>query len=425
MTPHPRTRRRLATSVVASVAALATPAALLATAPTATAAAPTTAVTAAAGDDAFYTPPATLDGAPGTVIRSEPSAFYLDPARTLRADADVQRVMYVSTDRNGERIPVTGSVLTPRRAWSGPGERPVVSFAVGTQGLGDQCAPSRQLNAGTEYEGGFVKGLLSRGYGIAVTDYEGLGTPGTHTYVSREVTGRATLDVVRAAQSLPAANLPDAGPVALTGYSQGGGATAAAGEIAASYAPELRLKGVVAGAVPGDLKAVAANLDGSPYFAFLGYAVAGLAASYDIDTDPYLNTRGEQVLEELEGQCTVESVARYPFTRSTTLTEDGRPLTAYLDEPPFDTVVAEQKIADGRKPAVPTLVTQSLGDDVIPFKVGRDVARRWCALGAKVRFAPNAAITHVAGAAASYPESFAFLEARFRGIPALSNCGAF
>ncbi|KQT93830.1 lipase [Marmoricola sp. Leaf446] len=419
MHPHRRPRRLAAAAV-----ALATPVALLAgTAPAASAATVTAPV--AADDAAFYTPPASVDGAPGTVIRSEPSAFYLDPARTLRADADVQRVMYVSTDRNGERIAVTGSVLTPRRAWSGPGERPVVGFAVGTQGLGDQCAPSRQLNAGTEYEGGFVKGLLSRGYGIAITDYEGLGTPGTHTYVSREVTGRATLDVVRAAQALPAANLPDAGRVALTGYSQGGGATAAAAEIAASYAPELRLAGVVAGAVPGDLKAVADNLDGSPYFAFLGYAVAGLAASYDIDTDPYLNPRGEQVLEELEGQCTVESVARYPFTRSATLTADGRPLTAYLDEPPFDTVVAEQKIGDGRKPSVPALVTQSVADDVIPFTVGRDVARRWCAQGATVRFAPNAAPTHVGGAVASYPESLAFLEARFAGKPAVSTCGTF
>lgn len=416
--PH----RRLA----ASLAALAVPAALL-TAPTTADAAPSSPTTTAAPapDSAFYTPPATLDGEPGTVVRSEPSAFYLDPARTLRADASVQRVMYVSTDRTGARIPVTGTVLTPDRPWSGPGERPLVGFAAGTQGLGDQCAPSRQLNAGTEYEGGFLKGLLTRGYAVAVTDYEGLGTPGTHTYVSREVTGRAVLDMVRAAQALPAADVADDGPVALSGYSQGGGATAAAGEIAASYAPELDLRGVVAGAVPGDLRKVAANLDGSPYFAFLGYAVAGLSASYDIDTDPYLDARGERVVDELEQQCTVESVARYPFTRSESLTEDGRPLTAYLDEAPFRDVVAEQKIADGRRPAVPALVTQSVGDDVIPFAVGRDVARRWCAQGATVRFAPNAAPTHVGGAVASYPESLAFLEARFAGTPAVSTCGRF
>jgi hypothetical protein len=30
-----------------------------------------------------------------------------------------------------------------------------VGYAVGTQGLGDQCTPSRQLAAGTEYEGAF------------------------------------------------------------------------------------------------------------------------------------------------------------------------------------------------------------------------------------------------------------------------------
>ena len=118
MSTQSRTRR-----LAASVAALAVPAALLVATPSATAA-PTTPTTAApAPDSAFYTPPATLDGEPGSVVRSEPSAFYLDPARLLRADASVQRVMYVSTDRDGTKIPVTGSVLTPRRAWSGPGER--------------------------------------------------------------------------------------------------------------------------------------------------------------------------------------------------------------------------------------------------------------------------------------------------------------
>ena len=374
---------------------------------------------------AFYNPPRTITGAPGRIIRHQASTFYLDPAHATKADAKAQRIMYVSTTRTGRKIAVTGTVLTPNQPWSGPGVRPVVAYGVGTQGLGDQCAPSRQLSAGSEYEGGFINGLLQRGYAVAVTDYQGLGTPGVHTYVSRSVTGRAMLDSVRAAQRLRAAHLPDHGPVALTGYSQGGGASAAAAELARSYAPGLHLKGVVAGAIPGDLAAVGKNIDGTEYFAFLGYSVAGLSASYGINANKYLNAKGRAVLADLKQQCTSDSLVKYPFVQSKDLTRDGRPLTAYLAEQPYKRIVAEQKIGNHRRPSVPTLVTQSVADDVIPFTVGRDVARRWCALGANVRFDPNTGPTHVGGAVASYPDTFAFLESRFRGLPAVSNCGTF
>lgn len=381
--------------------------------------------TALAGNEGrppFYEPPATLPAENGDVIRSEPSVFYLDPLKVLKADAIVNRVMYRSTDGNGEPIAVTGTVITPNKPWIGKGERPVIGYAPGTQGIADHCAPSRKLANGSEYEGLFAKGLLARGYAVAMTDYEGLGTPGDHTYVNREVSGNAVLDMVRAAQELPEAQLPDDGPVALYGYSQGGGASAAAAELAHTYAPGLDLKGVVAGAVPADLKAVGKNLDGSLYAGFLGYAVAGLAAGYDIDTDPILNDKGEQYLAEVKEACTVEAIAKFPFTKSETLTEDGRPLTDYLDEEPFASVVAEQEIGS-RAPQVPTLVTHSLLDDVIPYDVGKEMAADWCAAGAEdVRFASNLGPTHVGGAVAGFPVAFGWLEARFAGLPAASSC---
>ncbi|UZJ24236.1 lipase family protein [Rhodococcus antarcticus] len=379
------------------------------------------AATAPAPAPSFYDTPSTITGAPGDVIRAEPSSFYLDPLRVLPAPAAAERVMYVSTDRTGTKIAVTGTVLTPRAPWTGPGERPVVAYAVGTQGLGDQCAPSRQLDAGTEYEGTFITGLLARGYGITITDYQGLGTAGVHTYTSREVTGRAVLDSVRAAQRLPAANLPDHGPVALSGYSQGGGATAAAAEIAPTYSPELDLRGVVAGAVPADLGAVARNLDGSLYFSFLGYSLAGLSASYGVQLDGYLNARGRRVVAALEQQCTTDSIAAFPFVRSSSLTSDGRSATQLLATAPFRGIVADQRIGT-RPPAVPVLVTHSLLDDVIPYAVGRNLATQWCGEGASVQMATNLAPTHVGGALGSYPASFAFLEARFAGVPAARGC---
>ena len=166
---------------------------------------------------------------------SEPGAFYLDPLKAFKVKANVHRIMYRTTDRVGKSIAVTGTVLTPRTPHHDP--RPIIAFAPGTQGLADKCAPSRQMAEGTEYEALPIKKLLDQGYAVVVTDYQGLGTPGVHTYMNREVQGRAVLDSVRAAQRLDEADLPDAGPVALYGYSQGGGAAASAAELAQPTRP--------------------------------------------------------------------------------------------------------------------------------------------------------------------------------------------
>lgn len=370
----------------------------------------------------FYTPPADTSGAPGTVLRSEPSAFYLDPLKVLKAPADVTRVMYTSAGADGPTV-VTGTILKPRGAWVGAGERPVVAYAVGTQGMADRCAPSRQLAAGTEYEGAFIKGLLARGYTVAVTDYEGLGTPGVHPYVDPRALGRNVLDSVRAAQRLGV--VTRTAPVLVSGYSEGGNAAAGALELAPTYAPELRLKGGYAGAVPADLARVAPKLDGSPYAAFLGYAVAALDdAEPQLRIRDLLNARGVQFLDRVQDTCTFDGVAAFAFQRTADLTKDGRPIADFLSRPDIAAALAERRLGDVR-PTVPSLVAHSALDDVVDYAQDRDMARAWCSQGAKVRFQTLLTPTHVGGAVAGFPSAFAFLEGRVAGAPFVSTCGTF
>ncbi|MCW1007247.1 lipase family protein, partial [Streptococcus anginosus] len=72
----------------------------------------------------------------------------------------------------------------------------------------------------------------------------------------------AVLDAVRAAAQVSGSGVTSTAPVALAGYSQGGGAAAAAAELASDYAPELDLKGAYVGAPPADLVQVADRIDG-------------------------------------------------------------------------------------------------------------------------------------------------------------------
>lgn len=378
----------------------------------------------ATGQDPFYERPGEVPEKPGTLIRSGPGRFYIDPFKLVPAPARVERLMFTTTDRLGRSIPVTGTVLTPTRPRTKRADRGLVVFAVGTQGMGPQCAPSRQMAAGREYESVFITGLLARGFNVVVPDYQGLGisaADGTHTYMSRQVQGHVVLDALRAAQQLDNPDIPIDGPTAIAGYSQGGGAAASAAELWHTYAPELDVRGAVCGAVPADFPLVARMLDGSPYFAFLGYALVGLSSDYGIDLGPLLSDRGHEVAEALTRQCMFESLRRYAFTRSSTLTADGRSIGSMLREEPFATIVAEQKLGDGRYPRMDALVSHSRFDDVVPFECGRALAERWAGQGGRVRLSVNVAPTHAAAALTSYGTAFAFLNGRFAGRPMRAN----
>ncbi|MDI6630722.1 MAG: lipase, partial [Rhodococcus sp. (in: high G+C Gram-positive bacteria)] len=91
----------------------------------------------------FYIPPSPLPaGSPGDVIRSEPSHLALSvPGIGGPLPGAATRIMYRSNDSNGEANAVTGTYIDPAAAWTGPGPRPLVVLAPGTQGQGDQCAP--------------------------------------------------------------------------------------------------------------------------------------------------------------------------------------------------------------------------------------------------------------------------------------------
>ncbi len=381
---------------------------------------------AQAADEDFYATPASIPGTPGTLIRQEPMDFYLDPVELIRYPATATRIMYSSVNAAGEPIAVTGTVLEPETAWRGPGERPVIAYAVGTQGVGDQCAPSKTLSTGEQYEGIGISALLSMGYSVAVTDYEGLGTEGLHTYMVRESQAHAVLDSVRAAAGLEGTAVSATSPVAIAGYSQGGGASAAAAELAGDYAPELDVKGAYAGAPPADLTQVADAIDGGGSAAFLLFAMAGQLEAYGIDPDRYLNALGLQTLEEASTACTSDG-SKFADLDSSTITDSGQSFPELVrSDAILAGILAGQRLGhEGRAPDVPVMIAHSLTDDVIPYRVGRELGHRWCDAGARVRFDPVFTPTHVGGYIAALPRATGFLDAALNDRWTPNSCGWF
>src|SRR6266566_4233753 len=306
MTPLPRPGspplRRLLSSIPAAVLATA-----LAAAPQAVsaAAAPRAghgprACTGPAGD-AFYVPPSPLPSGPhGTIIRCRPVASPV-------TGATAWQVLYLSSTVTGAATAVSGTVLVPTAAYQGT--RPVVAYAAGTQGWGDQCAPSKEMAVGSFDEQFAVNNLLSKGWAVAVTDYPGLGTPGDETYNVGIPEGYAVLDSLRAALHLPAAGLSAAAPLGIEGYSQGGGAADWAAQLQPSYAPGLHLSGVAGGGTPANLQAVAANINGTAWTAFLLGTAIGFNAAYpDLNLRQYLTPAGQAAWNQLDSQCQVDAL---------------------------------------------------------------------------------------------------------------------
>ncbi|MFD4265557.1 lipase family protein [Rhodococcus sp. NPDC058481] len=399
--------------------------------------------TAAPAD--FYTPPSELSThAPGDLIRSEPSELALRVPGTDGAfPADGRRIMYRSSDANGAPNAVTGTYLDPQAAWTGPGPRPLVSLAVGTHGQGDQCAPSKLLNQlltyqapiglMTEYEVLGINALLLQGIAVVITDYDGLGTPGVHTYVNRAAEGHAVLDAARAAKNLPGTSISATGPVGFWGYSQGGGAAAAAAELAEGYAPELDVKGTYAGAPPADLAATLEQIDGSFLTGAIGYAINGLVQAYP-ESQPLieaeLNDKGKAMLAATQGYCVVETGARFAFQKSSEYTKSGESLSVVLDRLPLAKDLLERQRIGKLTPSAPVLIQSGTHDDVVPFGQARELAGDWCGGGAVVQFSenpfpgvlPGSVINHGAPLVLGLPEAVTYMVDRFHDRPAPSTC---
>ncbi|GGX77271.1 lipase family protein [Streptomyces fructofermentans] len=385
---------------------------------------------------AFYDPPAELPAADGALVRTEP----LKQAAGLPGRAT--RLMYKSTDSAGGPMAVTGAYIEPSAAWRGGGSRPLVVVAPGTMGQGDQCAASLGLEhpltlngttVSVGYEDVAIHRLLATGAAVVVTDYAGLGTTDrVHTYVNRVDEAHAVLDAVRAARSLDGASVTSASRVGLFGYSQGGGATAAAAELQPSYAPDVTLAGTYAGAPPADLTPVTKAIDGSELAGALGWSLTGFLQS-DPSLRPLaeasLNARGRAALADLSTMCVGDALLAHGYARSTAWTADGRSVSDIIAATPrFRAFLDSQRIGTMR-PSGPVRVATGTADDLVPHGQARRLAVDWCRQGADVTYEAvvlpgvgSALLNHFAPLLTDQGEAVSWLTDRLSGKRASSNC---
>ncbi|WP_435843735.1 lipase family protein [Streptomyces fructofermentans] len=393
---------------------------------------------------AFYTPPTSLPAADGALVRTAPLPLALSlPSVDGPLPGTATRLMYKSTDSTGWPVAVTGAYIEPTAAWKGGGPRPLVALAPGTMGQGDQCAASMALQnpitlngetVSVGYEDIAIYRLLASGTAVVVTDYVGLGaTDRLHTYVNRLDGARALLDAVRAARALPSASITSASRVGLFGYSQGGGASAAAAELQPSYAPDIQLSGTYSGAPPANLTDVVEGIDGSALAGALGWSLNGfLQADPDLRdiADTHLNAAGRAALSDLSTMCVGDAIFGYAFKKSTAWTNGGESVSDLLEsEPALRETLDAQRIGT-LKPASPVRLATGVQDDIVPHAQARQLAVDWCRKGANITYEavvlPNLGdgllTNHLVPLLTDQGDAISWITDRLSGRTATSNC---
>lgn len=365
-------------------------------------------------------PPAAAQGDPLTV---EGSRFTLDPVfRVPVAFTETHRVLYRSEDVNGNAVDVTGTVIVPTTPWLGGGARPVVAYAPGTRGLGDACAPSSTLANGTDYEGIFVKSLLDNGWAVAVTDYEGLGTPGQHTYMVGPSQGKALLNMARAAQRLGAGGLSSTSPVGLMGYSQGGASAGWAAELAPTFAPELDIVGVAMGGVPADLAATGEFLDGTLFSALAFLAAIGADAAFpELDLPSYLNADGMELYNNNQDTCIASFDGITAIFGTAFRTIDDFTTTNPLPTPLWQDRLGRSTLGS-TPPQIPVHQYHASFDEMVPLAPAEALRDQYCAAGVQLSWSEYLLAEHALGMVEGFPGAVTFMAARFAGLPATSTC---
>ncbi len=365
--------------------------------------------------DPFYVPPPDFAARkPGDVlrVREMPWNLYFPTSR-------VWQVLFRSTDSTGK--PIAGNTTFVRPNNHAP-DAPLASYQHIINSLGHKCKIATELytsdltNQIREAPG--LNLALLRGWAVALPDHLGP----RMSYGAAKLGGQITLDGIRAVKQLPEFGVTRS-KVGLAGYSGGGMATAWAAALAPSYAPELEIVGAAAGGVPMNLSKMAQALGGQSHVAF-GLAAAaalGLEREYPdrINVQGQLNDQGRFLAQWINNGCTNE-IMFWGFLRSAGQLTDNRD---FMNNPEGWKVLDENSLELYQPvPKTPIYEWHSPTDALIPVDSIDNTLRRYCAAGVKVTSLLTPTPDHLSAAVLGLVPGFEWMEQRFRGVPAPSNC---
>ncbi|WP_280459496.1 lipase family protein [Nocardia carnea] len=317
-------------------------------------------------DDFFAADKLGFDPRPGVMLRRRPIIV-----PNISGVSTAWQIVYASRTGFGAPIPASATVIVPDPASIQPGGR-ILLYCPEFHGLGGGCAPSRQLVFGSEPEAPRIEAAVARGWIVAIADGLGLGMNGVgpHLWPAGSAAAHAGLDAARATVEL--LNLEAGAGCVVWGYGDGGRAALWTAELQPRYAPDIDLRGVVAGAVFSDLRQLAQDLDGTPCAGLVLAAIAGSIRAYSHLPLRHILTEEGHLVVGLAGELDLVS-----------LLERGRgPVGQWCERPdpwndPLWGYVMTNERTSGEIPRVPVHLYHGTDDPVIPTAMGRAVAEHY------------------------------------------------
>ncbi|HEX7848521.1 MAG TPA: lipase family protein [Sphingomonas sp.] len=351
----------------------------------------------------------------GTLIAAQPVEDAPPNVRAWRIE------YWTSGDRN-QPIRVTGMVIAPRdRSTAGP--RRVIAWTHGLIGIAKRCAPSLGNTNFTLIP--TLDDVVRRGYTVVAPDYPGLGSDMVHPVLVGTSEGKSTLDAVRAARGIPEA---DAGSrFAVWGESQGGHAALWTGQLWSSYAPDLQLVGIAAIVPATDLhRNFKEGSDARVRALLTAYTATSWSRYYGASMSILGSRSVQNVMTRLADNNCVNFDAKPKLGTIIGIVIAQRAIRN-LDlgtKQPWGRLMRENS-PSAAAIKVPALIATGTGDTIVAPAVVRDFARAACASGKTVRFVSVQGGEHGTVARTEAQATLGWIDARFAGGRAPSNCGSF
>ncbi len=348
-----------------------------------------------------------LDGPMGEIVRQEPLGVSVDGGTGLR-------VLYRTQQANGSPTFSSGMIFIPSTPATSP--RPILAWAHGTLGMGEQCAPTRTPNP-LDYVPGLSE-MLKNGWVVTATDYAGLGTPGIQQYLVGRAEAYDVLNSVRAARSLGEAQAGST--FAVWGHSQGGQSALFTAHEAASYAPELQLAGTVAAAPAAELLPLLNEQFNSAADWVIGpeVVISWPSANPNLSIEEIVTPAGQRSYQKIANRCI--GVAALGGLIRTNLKQ--RFFSANPADVPDWQAEARRQTAPVLAADQPVMVAESTTDQVVlPDTTALYIANA-CAAGSDITTLWLSDVTHMELAKVIAPNALAWIGDRFANRPTSPTC---
>lgn len=366
----------------------------------------------------FYSYDQALPAAPGLLLRQEPLAA----AQSVPGAASNIRLLYSSTDGidGATRIPVSGSLFLPKGT-APEGGWPLIAWTHGTVGIADICAPS--WSGYVPFHQEFLKQWLDLCYAIVASDYQGLGTAGTHPYLATKPASYNNLDIIRAVQ---AADFPVSDEVVLMGQSQGAAAAYATAGYAEAYAPEIDIKGVAVTGIPyftpRTIEIIQETRPNDVVDPMLGYNFLALTLVEQVNSDfkaaDYVSDEGLSTAMAVDTTC--HSDVKTLVTQRE-LTYDK----SFKASPNDALIVAFEQMGYPKLDVpVPAYIGSGVIDRDTPLRMQANLIKQSCKAGAIIQSHIYPGKDHLTVLNHSTIDSIPFVKAAFAGEPITGNCAS-